>query len=104
MIWGMWNFISFNTMLAHHDYNYILQEIFTIQTFWTLDLLLILAQQAYMWHLNRSIDTILRYRSGRGQDASEGGEAGATGDKSGAIGMFRDHDPTDKLDMVLNMF
>ena len=53
IVWGMSNFISFNTMMAHADFGYILQEVFTLQTFWKVSIPVICIQHAYMWHINK---------------------------------------------------
>lgn len=56
ILWGMWNYVSFNTMFSHHDYNYILKIVFTLPVFVVMDITMIIGQNLILMWYNSSIN------------------------------------------------
>ena len=56
VLWGMWNYVSFNTMFSHHDYNYILKVVFTLPIFIIIDITMITMQNVSLWWYDSSIN------------------------------------------------
>jgi len=56
ILWGMWNYVSFNTMFSHHDYNYILKVVFTLPVFVIVDITMICLQNLTLMCYNSNIN------------------------------------------------